>query len=126
MKVPLPPTLLARARAGGMQRTSRVGGTVYLPRLMRRARALDVILGAELFGADMGERCGCVNRALPADELDDSVSTLARNIAHQAPDGVSAAKLGGKLMPYFSTSALRRRISPTRHPLLVGTLSSSP
>lgn len=68
------------------------GGTVYLPRLVGRARALEIILGAELFDADTAERYGWINRALPAEDLNHYVDTLARNIAHRAPGVVSAAK----------------------------------
>ncbi len=68
------------------------GGTVYLPRLVGRARALEVILGAALFDAQQAERYGWVNRALPADELDKFVDTLARRIASLSPGVASAAK----------------------------------
>ncbi|MBC8083166.1 MAG: enoyl-CoA hydratase/isomerase family protein, partial [Hymenobacter sp.] len=54
------------------------GGTVYLPHLVGRARALEIILGAALFDAELAERYGWINRALPADALDNFVDTLAR------------------------------------------------
>ena len=88
----------ARGKAGLAQMEALVGiipgagGTVYLPRLVGRARALEIILGAELIGADTAERYGWINRALPANELDHFVDTLARNIAHRAPGVLSAAK----------------------------------
>ena len=69
-----------------------VGGTAYLPRLMGRARALEAILGAELFDADLAERYGWINRALPADKLDEFVDNLARSIAALAPGVIAAAK----------------------------------
>ena len=50
------------------------GATQYLVRLMGRGRALEVLLGAEDFDADLAERYGWINRALPADELADFVS----------------------------------------------------
>ena len=65
------------------------GGTAYLPRLVGRARALEVVLGAELFDAKTAERYGWVNRALPAKQLDGFVDTLARRIA-ALPPGVAA------------------------------------
>ncbi len=68
------------------------GGTVYLPRLVGRARALEIVLGAELFNAERAERYGWVNRALPAGELDGFVDTLARRIAALPPGVASAAK----------------------------------
>lgn len=66
------------------------GATQYLRQRMPRARALEVILGADLFDAKTAERYGWLNRALPADELDAFVATLAANIA-DLPDGVIAA-----------------------------------
>jgi enoyl-CoA hydratase/carnithine racemase len=58
------------------------GGAVqHLTRLMGRARALEVMLSAGDYDADLAERYGWINRALPADALDDFVSSLARRIA---------------------------------------------
>jgi enoyl-CoA hydratase/carnithine racemase len=62
------------------------GGIQHLTRLMGRARALEVMLSAEDFDADLAERYGWINRALPADELDEFVRALAHRIA-----GVPAA-----------------------------------
>lgn len=68
------------------------GATQYLSSRMTRARALEVILGADLIDAATAERYGWINRALPAAELDGFVDRLARNIA-ALPEGViSAAK----------------------------------
>jgi enoyl-CoA hydratase/carnithine racemase len=57
------------------------GGAQHLARLMGRARALEVMLSADDYGADLAERYGWINRALPADELGDFVRALARRIA---------------------------------------------
>ncbi len=58
------------------------GGAVqHLTRLMGRGRALEVMLGAEDYDADLAERYGWINRALPAHALDDFVSSLADRIA---------------------------------------------
>ncbi|HEY1597341.1 MAG TPA: enoyl-CoA hydratase/isomerase family protein [Thermoleophilaceae bacterium] len=57
------------------------GGAQHLTRLMGRSRALEVMLSAEDYGAELAERYGWINRALPADELGDFVSSLARRIA---------------------------------------------
>jgi enoyl-CoA hydratase/carnithine racemase len=57
------------------------GGAQHLARLMGRARALEVMLSAEDYDAELAERYGWINRALPADELGDFVSSLARRIA---------------------------------------------
>lgn len=66
------------------------GATQYLGHRMTRGRALEIVLGADLFDAKMAERYGWINRALPADELDAFVERLADNIA-ALPDGVIAA-----------------------------------
>lgn len=68
------------------------GGTQYLPRLTGRARALEAILGGELFDAETAERYGWINRALPAHELDAFVDTLAKRIAALPPGVAAAAK----------------------------------
>ena len=66
------------------------GGTQYLPRLVGCPRALEAILGGGLFDAELAERYGWINRALPAGELDGFVDALARRIA-ALPSGVVAA-----------------------------------
>jgi enoyl-CoA hydratase/carnithine racemase len=68
------------------------GGIQHLARLMGRARALEVILGAEDFGADLAERYGWINRALPARELADFVKSLAQRIASFPAGGQVLAK----------------------------------
>jgi enoyl-CoA hydratase/carnithine racemase len=57
------------------------GAAQHLVRLMGRARALEVMLSAEDYDAELAERYGWINRALPANELDDFVRTLAHRIA---------------------------------------------
>src|ERR1700716_4516558 len=58
------------------------GGAIqHLARLMGRGRALEVLLSAEDYDAQLAERYGWINRALPADELGSFVSSLAHRIA---------------------------------------------
>jgi enoyl-CoA hydratase/carnithine racemase len=66
------------------------GGTQYLTRLIGKARALEVILGAELIDAKLAEQYGFINRALPQQQLYSHVETLALRIAG-LPEGVVAA-----------------------------------
>ncbi|MGW7330673.1 enoyl-CoA hydratase/isomerase family protein [Streptomyces sp. NPDC054840] len=66
------------------------GGTQYLAGRIGRHRALEAVLGADLYDAETAESYGWVNRAVPADELDGIVDRLARNIA-ALPEGVIAA-----------------------------------
>jgi enoyl-CoA hydratase/carnithine racemase len=57
------------------------GAAQHLTRLMGRGRALEVMLGAEDYDAELAERYGWINRALPAHELGGFVSSLAHRIA---------------------------------------------
>lgn len=66
------------------------GATQYLSQRMTLGRALEAILGADLFDARTAERYGWINRAVPADELDGFVARIAANIA-ALPDVVIAA-----------------------------------
>jgi enoyl-CoA hydratase/carnithine racemase len=67
-------------------------GTQRLPRLIGRARALEVILGAEDFSAELAERYGYINRALPAAELTPFVERLAYRIATFPATAIAFAK----------------------------------
>lgn len=67
-------------------------GTQRLPRLMGRGRALEVVLGCDDFSADLAERYGYVNRALPPDEIGPFVEELAYRIASYPPEAVALAK----------------------------------
>jgi len=68
------------------------GGAQHLARLMGRARALEVMLSAEDYDAELAERYGWINRALPADVLDDFVRSLAHRIARFPAAGHVAVK----------------------------------
>jgi enoyl-CoA hydratase/carnithine racemase len=57
------------------------GAAQHLTRLMGRGRALEVLLSADDYNAEIAERYGWINRALPAAELDDFVRSLAFRIA---------------------------------------------
>lgn len=70
------------------------GGTQLLPPLVGRGRALEIILGGDLFDAETAERYGWINRALPAEDLDGFVDALARRIAALRPEQIAAAKAG--------------------------------
>jgi enoyl-CoA hydratase/carnithine racemase len=68
------------------------GATQHLVRLMGRGRALEVLLSADDYDADLAERYGWINRALPADELDNFVRALAHRIASFPRAGQVAVK----------------------------------
>ena len=68
------------------------GGVQHLTRLLGRARALETLLSAQDFDAELAERYGWINRALPAGELDEFVNSLARRIARFPAAGHGAVK----------------------------------
>src|SRR5260370_36100863 len=57
------------------------GATQRLPRLIGRGRALEVLLGCNDLSAELAERYGYINRALPADELTPFIGLLVE--AHE-------------------------------------------
>ena len=59
---------------------------------MGRARALEVLLSADDYDADLAERYGWINRALPAADLASFVHALAHRIAGFPPAGLAAIK----------------------------------
>ncbi|HEY2399206.1 MAG TPA: enoyl-CoA hydratase/isomerase family protein [Steroidobacteraceae bacterium] len=68
------------------------GSTQRLPRLMGRGRALEVLLGCNDFPAELAERYGYINRALPAGELTPFVEKLAHRIASFPAHAIAHAK----------------------------------
>jgi enoyl-CoA hydratase/carnithine racemase len=68
------------------------GSTQRLPRLIGRGRALEVLLGCNDFSAELAERYGYINRALPADELTPFVEKLAHRIASFPAHAIAHAK----------------------------------
>ena len=68
------------------------GGTQWLPALLGRARALEVILSSNDYNAALAERYGWINRALLDRELSSFVDQLARRIAGFPPAGIRNAK----------------------------------
>jgi len=67
-------------------------GTQRLPRLIGRGRALEVVLGCEDFDAELAERYGWINRAMPAAELRPFVYALAQRIASFPREAIVLAK----------------------------------
>jgi len=67
-------------------------GTQRLPRLMGRSRALEIVLGCDDFPADLAERYGYINRALPPDEIGPFIEQLAYRIATFPPEAIAFAK----------------------------------
>ena len=68
------------------------GGSVYLPLLVGRSRALEIIVGSEDYDADTAERYGWINRAIPDAELDDFVDRFARRVSSFDKEALTEAK----------------------------------
>ncbi|WP_097321833.1 enoyl-CoA hydratase/isomerase family protein [Paractinoplanes atraurantiacus] len=68
------------------------GATERLPRLIGRDRALEAILSADDYPAELAERYGWVTRALPDAELDGVVDALASRLAGFDKQALAAAK----------------------------------
>lgn len=61
------------------------GGTVRLPRLVGKGRALELLLTGAMIDAAEAHRIGLVNRVVPADRLLAEAEELARTIMEQGP-----------------------------------------
>src|SRR5579871_6818735 len=68
------------------------GALEWLPRLVGRSRALEFVLTADDYDADIAERYGWVNRTLDDNDLDSFVDTLVQRLASFDRDVLAAAK----------------------------------
>jgi enoyl-CoA hydratase/carnithine racemase len=68
------------------------GAMEWLPRLVGRSRALEIVLSGDDFDADIAERYGWVNRTLDDGDLDSFVDALARRVASFDREPLAAAK----------------------------------
>jgi enoyl-CoA hydratase/carnithine racemase len=68
------------------------GAMEWLPRLVGRSRALEIVLSADDFDADIAERYGWVNRTVDDDALDAFIDTLARRLASFDRETLATAK----------------------------------
>ena len=68
------------------------GGTQRLPRLAGRSRALEIVVGGSDYPAELAERYGYINRALPPEEITPFVEELAYRIASYPAETIAAAK----------------------------------
>ena len=84
------------------------GGAQHLARLMGRGRALEVMLSAQDYDADLAERYGWINRALPAAELDNFVRALAHRIASFPAAGHAIVKERVNAITLPSVAEIRR------------------
>ena len=68
------------------------GALEWLPRLVGRSRALEFVLSADDFDADIAERYGWVNRTLDDDDLNSFVDALVRRLDSFDRETLAAAK----------------------------------
>jgi enoyl-CoA hydratase/carnithine racemase len=68
------------------------GALEWLPRLVGRSRALEIILSGDDYDADIAERYGWVNRTLDDRDLDSFVDNLVRRLASFDREALGAAK----------------------------------
>jgi enoyl-CoA hydratase/carnithine racemase len=68
------------------------GALEWLPRVVGRSRALEIVLSGDDFDADIAERYGWVNRTLDDAELDSFVGKLASRLASFDREPLAAAK----------------------------------
>jgi enoyl-CoA hydratase len=67
------------------------GGTVRLPRIVGRGRALELILTAEMIDAAEAHRIGLVNRVVEPDALSDAARQLMAKIIANGPVALALA-----------------------------------
>jgi enoyl-CoA hydratase len=67
------------------------GGTVRLPRLVGRGRALELMLSGDMIDAEEAFRIGLVNRVLEPDALLGAARDMARRMAANGPIAVALA-----------------------------------
>jgi Enoyl-CoA hydratase/isomerase len=68
------------------------GALEWLPRVVGRSRALEIVLSGDDFDAEIAERYGWVNRAVDDDDLDSFVDSLVRRLASFDRETLAAAK----------------------------------
>ena len=69
------------------------GALEWLPRLVGRSRALEIVLSGDDFDADIAERYSWVNRTLDDNDLDSFVDNLVRRLASFDRETLAAAKI---------------------------------
>ena len=68
------------------------GGAYFLPRIIGRARALEMLWTGDFMDSAEAERIGLVNKALADDELMPYASAMARRLADAPAESVRAIK----------------------------------
>jgi enoyl-CoA hydratase/carnithine racemase len=90
------------------------GGTQTLPRIVGRAKALEMLLTNRWINAEEAYRAGLVNRVVPRSKLLETVEEMARKIASYSPMAVRNAKqavVRGLDLPLSEGLDLERRLA---------------
>jgi enoyl-CoA hydratase len=66
------------------------GGTVRLPRLIGRARALELLLTGDMIDAEEARRIGLVNRVVPSERVVPEAEAILRTILGNGPLAIRA------------------------------------
>lgn len=82
-----------------------MGGTYFLPRLVGRARALELALLGDVIPAAEAERIGLVNRCVAAEKFEAAVGELADRIAVAPVRAVELILTGLRQAPLFDLDA---------------------
>ncbi|MFJ1706027.1 enoyl-CoA hydratase/isomerase family protein [Kitasatospora sp. NPDC088346] len=83
------------------------GAIQHLTRLLGRGRALEAVLTSADFDAELAERYGWVNRAVPDAELDGFVAGLAARMGEFPRDALVAAKAAVNAVSLPSSAEVR-------------------
>ncbi|MGW8952316.1 enoyl-CoA hydratase/isomerase family protein [Streptomyces sp. NPDC055709] len=83
------------------------GAVQHLTRLLGRGRALEAVLTSADFDADLAERYGWINRAVPDAELDAFVAGIASRIGDFPRDALIAAKASVNAISLPTPAAVR-------------------
>ncbi|HUP88397.1 MAG TPA: enoyl-CoA hydratase-related protein [Longimicrobiales bacterium] len=96
------------------------GGTIRLPRLVGRGRALEIMLSGEMIDAQEAYRIGLVNRVVAQAELISTAEALLNKIAANGPVAVALA-IQAVDNSYHSTTEDAQRLEANMFGLLAST-----
>ena len=68
------------------------GSTFFLPRYVGMKRAIELTMLADMFDAKAAAAMGIINRAVPAEDLEQEVATLAERLSNGATQAFARAK----------------------------------
>lgn len=71
---------------------SDMGATWFLPRLVGRGKAAELLMTGDVITTEEGERLGLVNRAVPPEEFDATVSAFVERLAAGPPFALRMTK----------------------------------